>query len=220
MRGAGRVLVHADEMDPFALPVDAAVPGERVVAGPDLGTEVEVDQPRLLRELAADRLLRGLSRVDAASRRRPPRLAGRVDELHEQRPVASVEDESARGRRARPARASRAARRTSGAARRRERPRWPERSTGGRRARRRRAFESAGRAPAARRRCRGRPPCRRTRSPAGEAPPRSARGAPPRPRSRHGAGRPTLSWCDTRRSSRRSRAAGARTARAARTGAA
>ena len=97
MRGAGVVLVHAHEMDPFALPVDAAVPGERVVAGPDLGTEVEVDQPRLLRELAADRLLRGLSRVDAASRRRPPRLAGRVDELHEQRPVASVEDESARG---------------------------------------------------------------------------------------------------------------------------
>ena len=87
---------HTNEPDPFVLAEHAAVPGERVLAGPDLGAELEVVEPDLLGELAAKRLLDLLVLVDAAAGRRPPHLAGRVAELDEESSSVLVEDERAR----------------------------------------------------------------------------------------------------------------------------
>ena len=175
---------------------------------------------RLLGELAADRLLRGLSRVDASSRRRPPALAGRVDELHEQRPVAPVEDESARGgavdrlepvaERDEPAptlvvgngRVGRRGRRED------EEPDVVERPD--LRAELRPLAEDAAEGLLADERDRPRTQL------GGD--PLEALGRAREVGTAQVAG--ALSSCDTRRSSRRSRARGARTARAARTGAA
>jgi hypothetical protein len=42
-RRSGLVVGHTHEMDPLALPVDPAEPGERVVARPDLGPELELE---------------------------------------------------------------------------------------------------------------------------------------------------------------------------------
>ena len=125
-----------------------------------------------------------LTCVDPAARRRTTTGRSPARKSTSSTRSRSVEHERPHGRRARPARASRAARGTSAAARRTERRRSPARSTGARRGARRRAAAPAGRAPAARRTCRGRPPCRRSASARGRSSARSARGAPPRPRSR------------------------------------
>ena len=65
------VLVDAHEVDPLALAVDPAVPREGVIPRPDLGPELELDEPGLLGELAADRLLGG-SRPRRRRRRESP----------------------------------------------------------------------------------------------------------------------------------------------------
>ena len=185
------------------------------------GPSVEVVEPGLLRELPSQRVLVRLARLDPASRRRPQLLPAREDVARQQDAVVGVEHDPAHGLRAPGAcRAMPSATRTSAAAPRTARRRWPATSTAGRRARCRRATASAAPAPAARRTRPGTPPCPRTRSPAAAARPRARGGALPSRRSRRAAGRPTPASCGRPRSWRRTGARAARTAPAGRTDAA
>src|SRR5262249_46967328 len=89
------VLVDSHEVYTFPLPEDAPVPGECVVARPQLGAQREVVEADLLEKLAAERLLDVFARADAPSRRRPPALTRRIDEPHEEHAVVTVEHQRA-----------------------------------------------------------------------------------------------------------------------------
>src|SRR5207247_7975184 len=83
----------ADEEDPLGLPRPAG-PLDPALPRPDAGAELEVAQTALLGELADDRLLRRLVRIDSATRGRPELLL-RQDEADEEDAVGRVHDECA-----------------------------------------------------------------------------------------------------------------------------
>src|SRR5205085_9107663 len=68
---------------------------EDVLAAPELRPELELAQPRLLAELAAQGGLGRLAAFGAAAGRRPPDLPDGIAELDEQDAVVAVEHERA-----------------------------------------------------------------------------------------------------------------------------